>query len=125
MARLMWNTISVIFDIIKLANTTNNLFDPWLRSFSHKQMNQVFGVTTFCWALWLSRNDVVFQQSKSNSFLQVMFRRTFWIRIWSIVSKKRKKRALRKKVVVGWRQRRWIFSKEKWLECLKRIKNKN
>jgi hypothetical protein len=45
------------------------------------------GVAAFCWALWLSRNDVVFQKSKSKSILQVMFRGTFWIRSWSILSR--------------------------------------
>jgi hypothetical protein len=47
----------------------------WLRSFFHKHKNQVLiNVVAFCWALWLNRNEVVFQRSKSKSILQDMFR---------------------------------------------------
>jgi hypothetical protein len=95
MARLMWSAISVTFGITKPANMAN-LFGSWLRSFSHKQRALVIvGVAAFCWALWLSRNDVVFQKSKSKSILQVMFRGTFWIRSWSILSREEGKRILK------------------------------
>jgi hypothetical protein len=47
----------------------------------------LLGVAAFCWALWLSRNEVVFQRSKPLSFLQVMFKGIYWIRSWSILSK--------------------------------------
>jgi hypothetical protein len=78
------------------AVNTANLFDPWLTSFSHKQRALVLiGVAAFCWALWLSRNEVVFQKSKSRSFLQVMFRGTFWIRSWSILSREEGRNALK------------------------------
>jgi hypothetical protein len=87
MTRLMWCAISVTFGVTKPANTAN-LFGPWLRSFSQKQRAlALIGVTAFCWAFWFSRNEVVFQKSKSKSFLQVMFRGTFWIRGWSILSR--------------------------------------
>jgi hypothetical protein len=89
MARLMWSAISIMFGIKQPANTSH-LFGPWLRSFSHKQRNLVLvGVAAFCWALWLSRNVVVFHKSKSITILQVMFRGTFWIRSWSILSMRR------------------------------------
>lgn len=66
----------------------DNLFGLWLRSFSNKQRNLVLiGVAAFCWALWISRNEIVFQRSKSKSILQVIFRGMFWTRRWSILSK--------------------------------------
>jgi hypothetical protein len=79
MARLMWSVISATFGITKPA--TANLFGPWLRSFSHKQRALVVvGVAAFCWALWLCRNDVVFQKSKF--ILQVMFSQELVHFIW-------------------------------------------
>jgi hypothetical protein len=70
----MWISISVTFRITKPANTAN-LVGPWLKSFSHEQSALVtIGVAAFCWALWLNKNDIVFQKSKSKSILQVMFR---------------------------------------------------
>ena len=40
------------------------------------------GVAAFCWAIWRCRNDIVFNKSKSNSFLQVIFRGAYWLRFW-------------------------------------------
>jgi hypothetical protein len=122
MARLMWSAISITFGIKQPANTSH-LSGPWLRSFSHKQRNLVLvGVATFYWALWLSRNDVVFHKSKSKTILQVMFRGTFWIRSWSILSKEEDGLILKE-------GSRWLetialefFNKSGW-NVLKRIKN--
>ncbi|WVZ50897.1 hypothetical protein U9M48_002104, partial [Paspalum notatum var. saurae] len=33
--------------------------------------------------LWLSRNDIVFDKSRPKSFLQVLFRGTYWLRLWA------------------------------------------
>jgi hypothetical protein len=76
----MWMTLSFTFGIKALASMIN-LFGPWLRSFWKKQRNKVLvGVVVFCWAVWLCRNEVVFQRSNFISILQVMFRGTYWIR---------------------------------------------
>jgi hypothetical protein len=49
-----------------------NFLSPWLRSFNKEQRNKVLvGVAAFCWAVWLRRNEVVFQRSNFNSILQV------------------------------------------------------
>jgi hypothetical protein len=51
------------------------MFGPWLRSFSNKQRNLVLiRLVGLCWALWISRNDLVFHKSQYKSILQVMFR---------------------------------------------------
>jgi hypothetical protein len=56
----------------------DDLFVPWLRSFTNKQRDLLqIGVVVFCWALWISRNELVFQVSKYKSILQVIFRVTF------------------------------------------------
>jgi hypothetical protein len=43
----------------------------------------------------LNRNDVVFQKLVTNSPLQVIFRETFWIRQWSLMSKEEEGRMLK------------------------------
>jgi hypothetical protein len=66
MAKLMWYVISVD---VKIPKSIDNLFGPWLESFVHKQRKLVLlGPAAFCWALWLSRNEVVFQRSRPSSF---------------------------------------------------------
>jgi hypothetical protein len=47
----------------------------------------LIGLAAICWAFWISRNDSVFQKSQFKSILQVIFRETFWIRSWSVLSK--------------------------------------
>jgi hypothetical protein len=44
-------------------------------------------MAAFCWALWINRNDLVFHKSQFKSILQVMFRGTYWIKCWAILSK--------------------------------------
>jgi hypothetical protein len=54
----------------------------------------LLGVAVVCWAIWLGKNNVVFQRSKTDSCLQVIFRSVFWIRNWSILSKEEDKSSL-------------------------------
>jgi hypothetical protein len=87
MARLVWGCVVVAFGINK-PTSVQHLFGPWLRSFSKKQRNLVvIGVAALCWAIWISRNDLVFNKSQYVSTLQVVFRGVFWIRSWAILSK--------------------------------------
>jgi hypothetical protein len=87
MTKLVWGMLSLTFGI-RMSSDVGNLFGPWLRSFSKKQRNRVLvGVAAFCWAIWISRNDIVFHKSHFLSILQVMFRGTHWIRCWAILSK--------------------------------------
>jgi hypothetical protein len=68
-ASFMWSIRSFMFGITKLASV-NNLYGPWLRSFSIKQRNLVLiRVAAFCWALWISTNKLVFQRSKPKFIL--------------------------------------------------------
>jgi hypothetical protein len=87
MTKLMWGIVCLTFGISKPTDV-RHLFGLWLRNFSKKQRNLVFiRVAAFCWAIWISRNDIVFHKSHSISILQVMFRGTHWIRSWAILSK--------------------------------------
>ena len=36
-----------------------------------------------CWAIWLSRNDVVFDKSPTKTYLQILYRGTQWLRFWT------------------------------------------
>ena len=41
------------------------------------------GASAIYWALWLSRNDIGFDKTLSKSYLQVLFRETYWLRGWA------------------------------------------
>ena len=55
------------------------MFGSWLRNFILRSQIML-GLVALCWALWLNRNDTVFDKKNSNSPLQVIYRETYWIR---------------------------------------------
>ena len=56
------------------------------------------GATTLCWAIWLSRNDVVFNRTSTNFFLQAVFRGSYWIRDWSLLFKEEERNELKERM---------------------------
>jgi hypothetical protein len=95
MARFVWNMLYIIFNI-QQPKSTSHMFGSWLRSFAPRIRCQIIvGMTAMCWAIWLNRNDVVFQREVTNSFLQVIFRGTFWIRQWLLLSKEEEGRLMK------------------------------
>jgi hypothetical protein len=74
LARLVWGIVCITFDI-RIPMSVEDVFGSWIRDFPFKQRNRVLlGVAAVCWAIWLSRNDMVFQRTRPNSCLQVIFR---------------------------------------------------
>uniref|UniRef100_A0A0A9BT08 Uncharacterized protein n=1 Tax=Arundo donax TaxID=35708 RepID=A0A0A9BT08_ARUDO len=47
----------------------------WLSNFSSKIVPQVLvGAGALFWDIWLTRNNIVFDKEKNNSYMQVIFR---------------------------------------------------
>lgn len=91
MARFAWNAAVFSFGLQPPASVSH-LLGSWLRGLSLKLRKQVLvGAAAICWVLWLSRNEAVFNRKFPNSFLQVIFRGTYWIRFWSQLSKEEEK----------------------------------
>jgi len=40
------------------------------------------GAAVLCWAIWRCRNDIIFNKTKYSSFMQAVFRGTYWLRLW-------------------------------------------
>jgi hypothetical protein len=86
-ARAIWNIISIAFKV-RTPTNFSDLFGSWLRGWSRGMRKKILvGIAAMCWAIWISRNDVVFNKTKSLSFVQVMFRGTHWTRTWANLSK--------------------------------------
>jgi hypothetical protein len=65
-----------------------HMFGNWLNGFEPRLKRQIYmGIAAILWALWLSRNDVVFNGSNPISFMQVIFRGAHWARLWSLLLK--------------------------------------
>jgi hypothetical protein len=66
----------------------HHLFNEWLGGVNRKLKRQILaGAIAMCWAIWISRNDIVFDKGIVPSYLQVLFRGTHWIRFWSLLHK--------------------------------------
>jgi hypothetical protein len=121
-ARLTWGSVCFTFGV-KKPEGVEHLFGPWLRSFSSKQRNLVLiGLAVMCRALWISRNDLIFQKSQFKSILQVIFRGTFWIRSCSVLSKEGGRAILKDGCHALEAMALEIFHKSGW-NALKRIGN--
>jgi RsiW-degrading membrane proteinase PrsW (M82 family) len=52
------------------------------------------GVAAICWAIWRCRNDVIFNELKTNSIMQVIFRGAFWLRFWAPLQRDEQAKAI-------------------------------
>jgi hypothetical protein len=78
-------TVHITFGI-QAPTSFANLFGSWLHGLSPKLRSQILlGAAALCWAIWLNRNNMVFNKAKSNTTTQVIFRVTYWIRQWSML----------------------------------------
>jgi hypothetical protein len=43
--------------------------------------------SAICWGIWLTWNNMIFDKTVALSYLQVIFRGTYWTRTWSLLQK--------------------------------------
>ena len=66
----------------------NHMFGSWLCGLAKSCKSLVYtGIAALCWAIWRSRNDTVFQKTKNQTSLQILFRATYLTRAWAILHK--------------------------------------
>jgi hypothetical protein len=86
-AKFLWRIVHVSFNLPP-PTSIHDLFTGWVEGFNRKLKAQVLvGASVICWALWLTRNNIVFDRVLVPSFLQAIFGGTYWIRSWSLLQK--------------------------------------
>jgi len=86
-AKFLWRVVQYTFGLVPPTSVAQ-LYNDWLLRFDCKSKTQlVCGVSALCWALWLSRNDIVFDNSPMKTYMQVLFRATHWLRMWLLLQK--------------------------------------
>jgi hypothetical protein len=62
------------------------MFTGWLVGIDKKLKSQIFvGASVICWAIWLTRNNIVFDKVAAPSYLQLSSGGTYWTRFWSLL----------------------------------------
>jgi hypothetical protein len=68
--------------------STNHLFGTWSNTLGGSLKRQLLvAALAFCWVIWLSRNNIVFDKAPSKTFLQVLYRGMHWLRFSSQLEK--------------------------------------
>lgn len=87
-ARFLWRSIYFTFGI-REPTSLQDMGSSWLQGFNKDTKAKIYvGAIAICWALWLSRNDVVFDKNPIQTYLQVLFRGTYWCRFWGLLQKR-------------------------------------
>jgi hypothetical protein len=82
-ARFVWQVIQVSFNITPPINI-HHMFTWWMQGVEKKLRYKILvGSCTLCWALWLSRNDVIFDKVRVSNPMQVIFCVMYRIRLWT------------------------------------------
>jgi hypothetical protein len=85
--KFVWRTIHISFNLTS-PTSVHNMFTDWLHGFHRELKSKILvGANAICWVIWLTRNNEVFNKVLAPSYLQVIFRGTYWIRFWSLLQK--------------------------------------
>ena len=86
-ARAVWAIVQVASNLYP-PRSARNMFGNWLRGIDKQFSAHILvGAAALCWAMWLTRNDVVFNNKCVSSPMQVIHVCTRWLRTWSILQK--------------------------------------
>ena len=78
------DALYIFFFGISPPTNIDDLFVNWSK-LGNKKYNTLLltAAAALLWAIWLTRNEVVFDECKPKSLLQVLFRGTHWLRQWA------------------------------------------
>jgi hypothetical protein len=72
------------------------LFTGWLDGVNRKLKAKILvGASVIYWAIWLTRNEIIFDKAVAPSYLQVIFRGTYWTRSWCLLQKEEDRQLMR------------------------------
>ena len=63
--------------------SVSHMLENWLSNFSDKEGRvMLVGAAALCWVIWRYRSDIIFNKTKYSSFIQAIFRGSYWLRLW-------------------------------------------
>ena len=85
-ARSVWAIVQIASNLYP-PRSVRNMFGNWLRGIDKQFSKHIAGAAALCWALWLTRNDIVFNHKSVSSPMQVIHICSRWLRMWSILQR--------------------------------------
>ena len=83
LAKFIWRLVRIRCGV-RPPNNIRHIFGSWLTGLDNRKRSHfILAASAICWAIWLSRNDAVFDNAPIKSSLQVVFRATHWLRFWA------------------------------------------
>jgi hypothetical protein len=83
LAKLLWRSIHIAFNV-NPPSSMHTLFGTWLNGVDNHLAKHIrIGICALFWAIWNTRNDLIFNGTQFTNFLQVIYKATTWIRMWS------------------------------------------
>jgi hypothetical protein len=91
--KFIWRSIHVIFGIREPINVSDLQYNWLLNIESSHRTKMLTGAVAICWEIWLSRNDTVFDKCSPKTYMQVLFRGTYWYHLWALLQRREEDRA--------------------------------
>lgn len=86
-AKNLWRVVQCTFNI-DTPTSVGHLFNDWACSVgSRLKKFMLVGASALCWALWTCKNDIVFDKVPMKTYMQVLYRGTYWLREWAQLQK--------------------------------------
>jgi hypothetical protein len=95
-AHFTWRLLSICLGLLG-PRSVKHIFGSWLTGMDLNTKNLIItGLSVLCWAIWISRNDLVFNKVHMLTYLQVLFKGTHLLRLWAQLQKSEATDLLRK-----------------------------
>ena len=77
--KFLWRAVHVVFGLSQ-PSSVDDLFNRRCKVGGTKHnLLLLTAALAICWTIWISRNEVIFDKCKAKSYLQVLFRGTYWL----------------------------------------------
>ena len=123
-ARLVWNLVGRAFDLKQIRANLKDCFGSWLSRFQKNDKRLVLtGTLALLWAIWICRNDIIFDRKKINDPMCIIKMMCSRITDWAILQKKDPEE---KMLMLGARLIEQVASEiyraaQGWRFCVKRL----
>ena len=85
-ASLLWSLVRCVCGFKTVPSNVKDCFGEWIRKFNKDDKKLVLvGISALLWAIWKSRNAIVFENKRINDPLYIVKLMCRWLTDWSII----------------------------------------